>query len=60
VTIELIFSLPGVGRLLLESLSFRDYPTIQAVVLLIAAGFLSLNLLVDAVYSWLDPRIRYA
>jgi peptide/nickel transport system permease protein len=60
VTIELIFSLPGLGRLLLDALSFRDYPTIQAVVLMVATGFLTLNLLIDVLYSWLDPRIRYS
>jgi peptide/nickel transport system permease protein len=60
VTIELIFSIPGLGRLLLDALSFRDYPTIQAVVLLVATGFLTINLLVDIVYSWIDPRIRYS
>jgi peptide/nickel transport system permease protein len=60
VTTELIFSLPGLGRLLLDALSFRDYPTIQAVVLMVATGFLTLNLLIDVLYSWLDPRIRYS
>jgi peptide/nickel transport system permease protein len=60
VTIELIFSVPGLGRLLLDALSFRDYPTIQAVVLLIATGFLTVNLAVDVIYSWIDPRIRYS
>lgn len=59
VTIELIFSLPGLGRLLLEALSSRDYPVIQAEVLLIATEFLIVNLLVDILYSWLDPRIRF-
>lgn len=60
VTIELIFSLPGLGRLLLEAISFRDYATIQALVLLIAAIFLTVNLLVDLLLAWIDPRIRYA
>jgi len=60
VTIELIFSLPGLGRLLLEAISFRDYSTIQALVLLIATIFLTVNLAVDLLLAWLDPRIRYA
>jgi len=60
VTIELIFSLPGLGRLLLDALTSRDYPLIQAEVFLLAAEFLGINLLVDLLYSWLDPRIRYA
>ncbi len=59
VTIELIFSLPGVGRLLIDALGYRDYSTIQALVLLIAAIFLSVNLLVDIALAWVDPRIRY-
>jgi len=60
VTIELIFSLPGLGRLLLDALTYRDYPLIQALIFLLAAEFLGINLLVDLAYSWLDPRIRYA
>lgn len=60
VTIELIFSLPGLGRLLLEAIAFRDYATIQALVLLIATIFLTVNLAVDLLLAWLDPRIRYA
>jgi peptide/nickel transport system permease protein len=60
VTIELIFSLPGLGRLLLDALTYRDYPLIQALVFLLAVEFLAVNLFVDLLYSWLDPRIRYA
>ena len=59
VVIETIFLVPGMGGLLVNSISRRDYPTIQAIVMLIALMVLSLNLLVDLIYGWLDPRIRY-
>jgi peptide/nickel transport system permease protein len=60
VIIENIFALPGMGRLLLTSVNARDYPTIQGVVLFLALLFVSVNLLVDIAYAWLDPRIRYS
>ena len=59
VIIESIFSLPGMGRFLLDSISNRDYPIVQGGVLLIALIFSLVNLSVDLVYGWLDPRIRY-
>jgi peptide/nickel transport system permease protein len=59
VIIESIFSLPGMGRLLLDSISNRDYSIVQGGVLFIALVFSLVNLSVDLVYGWLDPRIRY-
>jgi peptide/nickel transport system permease protein len=59
VIIEQVFSLPGVGRFALEGINLRDYPVIQGAVLLIAAAFILVNLLVDLIYSLVDPRIRY-
>jgi ABC-type dipeptide/oligopeptide/nickel transport system permease component len=56
---ETIFSWPGVGRLLIQAISFRDYPLVQGCILLIAVTYVAMNLLVDVVYAWLDPRIRY-
>jgi ABC-type dipeptide/oligopeptide/nickel transport system permease component len=56
---ETIFSWPGVGRLLIQAINFRDYPLVQGCVLLISVTYVSMNLLVDVVYAWLDPRIRY-
>lgn len=59
VITETIFAWPGVGRLLVQSIGFRDYPMVQGCILLIAATYVSVNLLVDVVYSALDPRIRF-
>jgi peptide/nickel transport system permease protein len=55
-----VFSWPGVGKLAADAILARDYQVVQGVVLLLAAVFIVLNLLVDLIYSWLDPRIRYA
>jgi peptide/nickel transport system permease protein len=60
VIIEQIFALPGMGRLLFTSISSRDYPVVQATVLIIAALFVVVNLLVDLLYRVLDPRTRTA
>jgi peptide/nickel transport system permease protein len=59
VITEYVFALPGVGRLVVDAVFARDYPLVQGVVLLIALGFVLSNLLVDVLYGWLDPRIRY-
>lgn len=59
VIIEQVFSLPGVGRFALEGINLRDYPVVQGAVLLIATAFIVVNLLVDVIYSLIDPRIRY-
>ena len=57
---ETIFSWPGVGRLLIQSINFRDYPMVQGCILLIAITYVMINLVTDLVYGWLDPRIRLA
>ncbi len=59
VIIEQIFTLPGIGRLLVDALSQRDYPVVSAVNLVIGTIVLVINLLVDLTYAYLDPRIRY-
>ncbi|MGH9068708.1 MAG: ABC transporter permease [Acidimicrobiales bacterium] len=60
VITEEIFVIPGLGRLILESVFSRDYPTLEGVVLLTATGYIVVNLLVDLAYSVLNPRIRVA
>ena len=60
VIIERIFAVPGMGTLLLDSILARDYTMIQAMVLIFTAGVMAVNLIVDLVYAWVDPRIRYA
>jgi len=59
VIVETIFALPGMGRLTVEAILFRDYPVVQTNVMLVAGALVTLNLLVDLTYAWLDPRIRY-
>ncbi len=59
VLTETIFNVPGLGRLLIESVTRRDYPLIQGVVLVTAVGFICVNLLVDVLYMVLNPQIRY-
>jgi peptide/nickel transport system permease protein len=59
VIIETIFALPGMGRLTVEAIIYRDYPVVQTNVMLVATVLVTLNLLVDLTYAWLDPRIRY-
>jgi ABC-type dipeptide/oligopeptide/nickel transport system permease component len=59
VITETIFAWPGVGRLLIQSIGARDYPVVQGCILLIAMTYVSVNLLVDLLYGFLDPRIRY-
>jgi len=60
VVIEVIFGLPGIGRLVIDAISARDYPMLQGTVLFIAMLFALVNLVVDLTYAYLDPRIRYA
>jgi peptide/nickel transport system permease protein len=60
IIMENIFAIPGMGTALVAAVSFRDYPTIQALVFMLGLLFLTLNLVVDMLYGWLDPRIRYA
>ncbi|MCS6826018.1 MAG: ABC transporter permease [Caldilinea sp.] len=59
VLTETVFAWPGIGRLLVDSIGYRDYPVIQGTVLVITVGFVLVNLLVDVLYAYLDPRIRY-
>jgi ABC-type dipeptide/oligopeptide/nickel transport system permease component len=59
VVTETIFAWPGVGRLLIQSINGRDYPAVQGCILLIAVTYMSMNLIVDLAYGYLDPRIRY-
>jgi peptide/nickel transport system permease protein len=58
VITEYVFALPGVGRLVVDAVFARDYPTVQGVVLLIALGFIASNFLVDVLYGLIDPRIH--
>jgi peptide/nickel transport system permease protein len=60
VVVETIFALPGMGRLTVEAILYRDYPIVQTNVMLVAATLVTLNLIVDLTYAWLDPRIRYS
>jgi peptide/nickel transport system permease protein len=59
VVTETVFTLNGVGRFVVDAVAHRDYPVVQALVFLIALGFVVVNLLIDLTYAWLDPRIRY-
>ena len=58
VITETVFSWPGIGLLTIEAIQSRDYPVVQACVLLISVGYVLVNLLTDIVYAWADPRIR--
>jgi peptide/nickel transport system permease protein len=60
VTIEAVFAWPGIGLLALEATNARDYQVIQAVALLASALFIGMNLLVDILYAYIDPRVRYS
>ena len=59
VITETIFAWPGIGRLLIQSIGFRDYPLVQGCILLIAVTYVGMNLLTDLLYGLVDPRIRY-
>ncbi len=59
VVTESVFSIPGLGRLTVDAALARDYPTVQAVILLFSGVYVLLNLVVDVAYTFLDPRIRY-
>jgi peptide/nickel transport system permease protein len=56
---ESVFSIPGLGRLMIDSIKTRDFPVVQGVVLFIAVTFSLINLIVDLLYSYVDPRIRH-
>ena len=59
VLTETVFAWPGIGRLIVEAILARDYPVVQGAVLLTALTFVFVNLVVDLLYSLIDPRIRY-
>jgi peptide/nickel transport system permease protein len=60
VVIEQIFGLPGVGLMILDGISQRDYPVVQGAVLFVSVVFIAVNIVVDLLYAFIDPRIRYA
>ena len=60
VVVEEVFTLPGIGRLVLWSIYQRDYPLTQSTILFVAVMFMAVNLAVDVLYGYLDPRIRYS
>ena len=59
IVVELVFNIPGVGRLVIQAVSRRDYPVIQGVILMIGGIALGMNLLIDLLYGAIDPRVRY-
>ena len=59
VIIEQIFSLPGIGQLMFNALTRRDYPMVSGINITLASMVLLINILVDLSYAWLDPRIRF-
>jgi peptide/nickel transport system permease protein len=59
VIVETVFSMPGVGRMILDAVKRRDYPLIQGGIFVVTATYLLVNLLTDLAYAWVDPRIRY-
>jgi peptide/nickel transport system permease protein len=58
VVVEIIFNLPGMGRLIVDSIAIKDYPVVQACVLMIAVLYVVTSAFVDVLYAYLDPRIR--
>ena len=59
ILVETVFAWPGIGQLIYQGIVFRDFPVVQAVVLLTAVIVMAVNLLVDIIYAYVDPRIRY-
>lgn len=59
IVVEAVFNWPGLGRFLVDSVNSRDYPAIQALVLLFSVEFILINLVVDMLYGWINPTIRY-
>jgi len=59
VVTESVFNIPGLGRLTVDAVLARDYPTVQAVILLFSMAYVLINLVIDVIYTVLDPRIRY-
>jgi len=59
IVLEKIFNLPGIGRYMITAISMRDYPIISGINTIIATAVLTINLVVDLTYAWLDPRVKY-
>jgi peptide/nickel transport system permease protein len=59
IVVETVFAWPGMGRLVMSAVFNRDYPVIQLIVMIVALSVVSVNFIVDVLYGWLDPRIRY-
>ena len=59
VVTESVFNIPGLGRLTVDAVLRRDYPVIQGVILVFSAAYVLVNLVIDILYTVLDPRIRY-
>ena len=59
VIIETVFAWPGVGRLTVEAINTRDFPVVQAAVFVLASTFVLINMIVDIIYTFLDPRIKF-
>ena len=59
IVVEVVFNWPGMGRLLVDAVDMRDYPVIQALVLLFSLEFILINLIVDVLYGLINPTIRY-
>jgi peptide/nickel transport system permease protein len=59
ILVETVFAWPGLGRLVYESIVWRDFPVLQTLILMIAGVVIAVNLLVDLLYAYIDPRIRY-
>ena len=59
VMTETVFSIPGLGRLLVDSINFRDYKVVQALLMFFSLEYIIINLIVDIVYGFLNPKVRY-
>ena len=59
VLTETIFAIPGLGRMLVDAIVRRDYPIIQALLMVVATVLILVNLIIDVIYAYIDPRIRY-
>ena len=60
IVVETVFAWPGIGRLAVESIRFRDFPTVQTVALFFGLMYIGVNLLVDILYAYINPKIRYS
>src|SRR5699024_9400183 len=58
VVIEFVFNIPGIGQLIVNSIERRDFPVIQGTILIVAVSYVLINLLIDLLYSLVDPRVR--